>query len=387
MDLPNELIDHVVQYLDEDVSSLKNLRLSARCLHDAATRYLYRKLLLYYHPKSWEKVNCIAISCKLADYVQTLQLANLEGLPEIDSFETWKSYVQQARWEVKSSAGLTGNPDIVDETLKERYENFAYWLEGEHLMDDYHADHAVVPILQLSNLPNLHSIESVGSHNLWGPKWDPNCVVDFGERDTCIARNDWTWLQSTHLLLFIISTQSTGFRLTSLKVHNFAEIHGLWFDPTFEIKELRTLEIDLRDSEDLHSAYWTNWEVSNVASWLTRLESLETFRLIQDPRLNPGIDIIDLLSKVEWPKLRHLDFKHVTTKTQCLEKFIGDHSSTLRTLQIVEPTMPMSLWEPCLKSIQDMISEFRIDLESTSSFYPSSNDNDLWYGVFTLVPP
>jgi len=386
-DLSKEMIDSIIQHLEGDFSSLRNLRLSSKRLNDAATRYLYRKLLLYYHPQSWEKVKLIANCPKLANSVRTLQLANLENLPEITNFKAWKEYIQQFRWEFQSSVGLAGNPNYNDDILLNRYKKFEYWLEGEILMDGYSAGYTGVPILQLSSLTNLHSIESVGSHNLWGPISDPDAVVDVREKATCIARNHWTSLQALHLSLFISSARSVNFRLTSLKLHNLTDTHGYWFDPVFGLKELRTLEIDLRDSEDLETGYWGTWESRIAASWLTRLNSLETFKLIQDPRLNPGVDIIGTLSQMEWPKLRHLDLKHVSTKPWCLEKFVNDHASSLCTLRIIKPTMPMRLWQPCLNSIQQIVTEHRIDFDSTDSFYPTSNDNDRWYNVFTLVPP
>lgn len=386
-DFPKELLDGIIQHLERDFFSLRNLRLSSKLLNDAATRYLYRKLLLYYHPQSWEKVKLIANCPKLADSVRTLQLANLEKLPEIADFKAWKDYIQQFRWEFKSSIGLAGNPKYNDEILLDRYKKFEYWLEGEILMDGYSAGYTGVPILQLSNLTNLHSIESVGSHNLWGPIWDPDAVVDAREKVTCIARNHWTSLQALHLSLFISTARSVNFRLTSLKLHNLTDTHGYWFDPVFELKELRTLEVDLRDSEDLETGYWGNWENRIAASWLSRLDSLETFTLIQDPRLNPGVDLIGTLSRMKWPKLRHLHLKHASTKPWSLEKFVNDHASSLCTLRIIKPTMPMRLWEPCLNSIQRIITEHRIDFHSTNSFHPTSNDNDRWYNLFTLVPP
>lgn len=386
-DLPKEMIDSIMQHLDGDFPSLRNLRLSSKCLNDAATQYLYRKLLLYYHPRSWEKVNLIADCPKLADAVRTLQLANLEKLPDIASIEAWEEYAQQLRWEFRSKVGLIGDLDHLDEILHNRYKKFLYWLEGENLMDGYSAGYAGVPVLKLSALPNLHFIESVGSHNLWGPISDPDDVVNIREKATCIARNDWTSLQALHLSLFVSSAYSINYRLTSLKLQNLADIHGYWFDPVLGLRQLRTLEVDLRNSEDLETGYSGNWEKHIAASWLTRLHSLETFKLIQDARLNPGIDIIGTLSQMEWPKLRHLCLKYVSTKPWCLEKFVSDHASTLRTLRIIKPTMPMRLWQPCLKSIQEIVTVYRIDFDSTDSFYPTSNDNDRWYNVFTLVPP
>lgn len=40
-------------------------------------------IALYYFPESWEKVNFIASCPKLAAWVRTLQLANLESYPHL----------------------------------------------------------------------------------------------------------------------------------------------------------------------------------------------------------------------------------------------------------------------------------------------------------------
>ena len=85
--IPKELIDNIVQNLEGDITSLKNLRLSSKCLSHAATRSLYGSLLLYYSSESWAKVNLIARCPQLASCVRTLQLANLEGLPDLYEHE------------------------------------------------------------------------------------------------------------------------------------------------------------------------------------------------------------------------------------------------------------------------------------------------------------
>ena len=113
--------------------------------------------------------------------------------------------------------------------------------------------------------------------------------------------------------------------------------------PFFELKDLRYLEIDMRNSMDSDGTRVFQSEQRYVTPWMTRLNTLETFKLIQDPLLNPGIDVLEFLCEMEWPKLQHLHLRHVSSKLRCLEKFIDGHASTLRTLRIIKPTMPMQL--------------------------------------------
>ena len=63
--------------------------------------------------------------------------------------------------------------------------------------------------------------------------------------------------------------------------------------------------MDSGDAYELQSKGWS------VFPCVTKLDSLETFKLIQDPHLNPGIDVLDLICKMEWSKLQHLHLRYV----------------------------------------------------------------------------
>lgn len=192
------------------------------------------------------------------------------------------------------------------------------------------------------------------------------------------------YIDYCHLTRFVLSTRSTGFYLTSLKLYAIFEIFPFeqsW-PPEFELSELRNLEIDLTGSLSEHLAYKAMWPVCSIASWLTRLDSLETFKLVQDPHIRIGFDAISGLHEVEWPKLRQLHLENVQTRAMYLEWFIDERAASLRTLRIIQPMMPPKLWQGCLDSVQDIVATHNVKFESTPSFNPSIDDNARWYESF-----
>ena len=383
-DIPLEVMDNVAQHLEGDISSLKNLRLSSKLLSYAAARYLYRKLLVYYFPQSWEKVNLVANYPKLAVWVKVLQLANLENVPYLANLEEWKEYVkQESSLDFISSAGLDVDPEKIDDALAKHYPKFLRWSEWRLFTNGSLKINSTRPDLHLSSLRNLQSIESLGAHNIWPSEQDAAQAKGVRERDTVIALDRHPhYSNDYHLTRFVLSTRSAGFSLTSLKLHVIFQAfppEAVW-PPEYELSELRNLEIDLTGSLGEDSSYYGVWPDCVIAPWLSKLDSLETFKLVEDPQFSMQFDAMSRLHEVNWPKLRHLHLENVdnTGFGNDIVRFIDERVDNLRTLRIIRPMMDLDMWHSCHDSIQDIVTAYQIDFESTPPSKPSTPNNDNW---------
>ncbi|KAI4136871.1 MAG: hypothetical protein LQ341_005399 [Variospora aurantia] len=74
--LPPEMLDMVAQYLSNDKAGLKALRLATQKSSAAATKYLYRNIVLYTTNCSWEKVHAVINHPVLSHLVKTFEFSS-----------------------------------------------------------------------------------------------------------------------------------------------------------------------------------------------------------------------------------------------------------------------------------------------------------------------
>ncbi|KAL9019623.1 MAG: hypothetical protein Q9185_003087 [Variospora sp. 1 TL-2023] len=74
--LPPEMLDMVAQYLSNDKVGLKALRLATQKSSAAATKYLYRNIVLYKTNCSWDKVHAVLNHPVLSHLVKTFEFSS-----------------------------------------------------------------------------------------------------------------------------------------------------------------------------------------------------------------------------------------------------------------------------------------------------------------------
>lgn len=88
--LPCDILRVLCDHLEYDAPSLRALRLTCCHLRAFATEALFRTVLIYHRPKSWEKLNKIAGQPALACLVYKIQIATLGQLPSYAQLSEWR---------------------------------------------------------------------------------------------------------------------------------------------------------------------------------------------------------------------------------------------------------------------------------------------------------
>ncbi|KAI4122564.1 MAG: hypothetical protein LQ338_005740 [Usnochroma carphineum] len=71
--LPPELVLRIIEYLADDLGSLKSLRLAVKQFSAATTKYLYKDLILYNTHASWKKFSAVVKHEEYSNFVKTIE--------------------------------------------------------------------------------------------------------------------------------------------------------------------------------------------------------------------------------------------------------------------------------------------------------------------------
>ena len=250
---PPEVLAEICQHFENDKNTLRTLRLVSPFLAVEASKYLYKTLLVYQTPRSWEKLHYLSRCQHLNYYAEELELATLEYLPVYESFEAWKSATSKARRVTQRlSSKLAGAAAVMSEV--DRYGSYCAWQTGEEMILNTMKASDGGPIafirqsISVITFPNLHTVKSLGAHELWPPtsqsprnrrnrrKWE-TAVLESQKPDTNTCKR-----MSAHLCFALEVcnlSRPVGINIVSLVLHRYREI---LVEQTFNIPALRTLQ-------------------------------------------------------------------------------------------------------------------------------------------------
>ena len=266
---PPEVLAEICQHLKNDKDTLRALRLVDQFLGVEASKHLYKTLLVYQTHSSWEKLHFLSQCQHLTHYAEELELATLEYLPIYADFEAWELATSEAKRVAQgSSSSLTGAAAVIMEA--ERYRSYCEWLYGEQkLLDIMTASDSgelgfLRPSVGVNKFPNLHTVKSLGAHELWpstaqGP-------TNRRERETMVLEslrphNRTCKDMSAHFCFALEVCRLSGplgSNIVSLELHRYREI---LVEQTFNIPALRelqnlTLSFPSGPEEEIYSNMW-----------------------------------------------------------------------------------------------------------------------------------
>ena len=247
---PPEVLAEICQHLKNDKDTLKALRLVNRFLGVEASKYVYKTLLVYATPSSWEKLHSVAFCQHLTRYTEELEVATLEYLPVYADFETWALATSKARLIAQeSSSSFAGAAAVMSDAG--RYRSYCQWRNDElELLNRITTAVNGVEFLKWEKpvegvtFPNLHTVKSLGAHELW-PR-TPQGPTNKRERETAVLEtmkpNTKTCKRmSAHLctaLQIFHSWGGLGVNIVSLELNRYREILS---QQTFPLPPLQTL--------------------------------------------------------------------------------------------------------------------------------------------------
>ena len=261
--LPLELLRCICDKFKDKKNTLKAVRLVNKRLASAAAPLLFRTLLVYQTPESWEKLGSVARCEWLAQHVVKLEIAALEYLPHYLDFVDWKQCTWYTRWrdcrdqnnraamvsllleklgtkaprtscqshpcihyrdwkqypEVRkqinqSDKGIaarlsSGYRDKNESPISElesalgvryRYERYCYWHDGENKLSDLLPySKDLYPFSDLVSFPKLQTVAVLGSDELWKDSTWPSAGADRKARETTVPSSPCTRLEQQNV--------------------------------------------------------------------------------------------------------------------------------------------------------------------------------------------
>ena len=266
---PPEVLAEICQHLENNKDTLKALRFVNRFLGVEASKYLYKTLLVYQTPRSWKKLHFVSQCQHLTHYTKTLEVVTLEYLPVYANFEAWKLATAKARLIAHgSSDSIAGAAPVLSEA--DFYRSYCEWQKGGQMLlnamvtsSDGALSH-LNPSIGVVTFPNLHTVKSLGAHELW--PLTPQSLTNKRARETAVweprEHDAYTYRRMSAHLCFALEvfrlSNPLGSSVVSLELNRYREILA---QETFNIPTLRTLR-KLRlnfpsgPEEEIHTTMW-----------------------------------------------------------------------------------------------------------------------------------
>jgi hypothetical protein len=411
--LPSELLHEVVDFFVDDPQSLKALRLVDRRFADIAVKYLYRRLVIFQHPDSWDKLELIAASPQLAPLVQNVDVTALTPASGFGRIDFWKESSKEIRMKERlgNRAGQVAilmdslnDPelDVVLGTLQ-RFQRYRRWCNGEEAIEEImDISEGQTPLMVLP-LPNLRAVHVAGPTEDWmpGPK------IKRRERETglqashrLMRHNNQAW--NCHLSFALRDLHLNKIQITTLELHEYRQILVDQMYPVPVMSQLKTLILGFR-YQFAESFQFTHPDESKKPKWrlapfLAGAENLTTLAMAQDFKtFRPNsvgmqemecawIDMFPILADAQWPKLRQLNLYNVLLRSTSLLAFLDQHSDSLESVRIKEPITREQPWRALTCTIFERFSMAGHTYScSEECFWPREDDEDNedrwpWFG-------
>lgn len=285
--LPSELISRIFEELGHTGSpfrvarirqlarTLASLRLTSRRISEIATRYLFREFCLIFEPGSWKKLLCIARNPKLAKYLYYLRL---------------------------------------------EFYDFNEPSSGNEFQS-----------ISLSWFPNLKSIDC--------DQWTA-ITVNIAACRVCL-HYPFFIKNGSHLWCCLSCTGSLArekINFESLRMGSKdVVIWGMCLLRNLDLSRLTFLDLYFNSySTKLCRKIYLEWLLPELHD----LPNLDTFRLAQDSsglrhwQTDQIPNIVGGLKGKSWPRLRHLEFRHLVTTVADLVTFTLPHMGALEEFRL-----------------------------------------------------
>lgn len=303
--LPNELIIQIADSLDdsdprkpleygkhrETVRAVMALRLTCKLFSEIAFPHLFRTFCLLPSQLSWLKLCAIVDSDKLRSYLEILALEKHD--------ESTQRYREEMR--------------VISRDLR------------HHFVD-------------LSLLPKLKVLKA---EDKWLITKNPKSKIPSPRYQCAIHAYSFTIYHEPlwNVLSAMSKASSYGFEFVSLNCH--MGFNGPW--KSLLKMDFSRLKILRLATEGLHAnLYQSNLSPDNLlVARLRHLPNLEEFHLNQFfvgrenvSTVNFTTNVLELLQKKDWPRLRHLDLRFLTTTVADFWTFVAPHAGTLARFQM-----------------------------------------------------
>ena len=346
LDMPIELMDIILS----NVQITKKMRLISKQFRENLTicRHAFTTFTLWPRVDCYEALDLIAHNPNLSTLVQRIQISNLPRLFRFTSVLKW--------------AETRPDLNLMDPSTHDLWTKHCTWVEAEN---DFWED-GVIPRLDLRLLENLEAVEMVGLSHLLRETADGQ-ILHRREEETQslnLARS-WhygdSYYGNCHFASFARGSLSSLTTMKKLVVHMLQDL--LSVSEGFELPEVECLDIHM---ESL--ALWNNnpeFDFSNYvapAPWLLSLNNLTTLKLTQCAlrmgQYNWDLcypDVITLIKDIEFPSLREVRLRTITTTSDSLHQFLCcTNAKHIKVLSILRPAIHSRAWFNLRRTLEKM---------------------------------
>ena len=375
--IPVEVFENICNVADDRVA-LKALRLVNKEFADIAARYLFKTLIVFQHPSSWRRIGLIAHCPRLAHLVKKLELVTITIGDDTGTFDEWKERGQGHRVEGHLRLGDRGAAvaELVEPLndklavvlrLQQRYLTWLWWDYGQEEIAVFAEIFGSHRLLLPLPLPALSEIETA---------WPPSLLVSgphpgrqqregnirLGIVDLFGPANKRC---NAHLSFALLVLHELGLKLTTLELHQYREILLNQMYPVPTLIYLKHLKLHFRHppTVERHQAMAMadgqgrlEWI---LAPYLANAENLENLVLTQgrftdkhEDECVESYDIIPILSRASWPKLRSVWLGEDFTRSTYLLEFLMTYGNSLRSIHLDRPGDLKNVWQGLASSIR-----------------------------------
>lgn len=398
--LPVELWIHVFGYLqNESRKSLKIIIQVCRCFRILGTPLLFSTLRVSSGDPTYNLIR-ISTTPRLAQHVKKIKFGGPGATPYLWRFDTHD--LDNVRtlccplWSCNKP--YRTKQDVERDFYKfihQRPEHAAvyfkplYWQQGHLayllylLLDNGRG-------LDLGVFPKLQVIETDkaifrSGESFLSTKFLSGRSMEFVELNS-IDPSSW----DLHYESWLFRALQAGVNVATISLHRIQEIlmsHAHGYGP---LKAVKHLLIDISASTWTDNKEWEDLQGCSmiVAPWLSRMSGLETLTLIQNPALEPAIDIMRELKLLESPLIHTVNLVHITTNERNLFDFMNHHIGPLRALRVHEPVVNEVMWTYTRNIVEQMVWCFGA-LEMSNAYKPgnlSREEWDEWLMIRQVVP-
>lgn len=286
--------------------TLMAIRLTCKELEEIATRQLFRTFCLSPSLKSWMKLHTIAASQKLRVHLQILAL---ERHPDLSIFNSWGEWYD-CIWDFQRIMTIVSSSS--------RYRS-----------------------VDLSQLPNLKILKAEDKWVL-KKKARSNVRIPFGHCQIRAISFGTPWQQPAYWNVLGGLTQITHYDFEILSLNCKLGSSSPWkLLVNVDFTGLKYLRLFFKAN------FWNNPYDSpadkNLLAKLQHLPNLEEFHLDQffhhrsDPiwlMVRSMTNVLGGLKAKDWPRLRYLDLRFLTTTVADFQAFVAPHAETLETFHL-----------------------------------------------------
>lgn len=357
--VPPEIWRLIVSYIADDSLTLKSLRLVCHTFSAIASRFLF-SIVRSSLRNPWHNLVQIARNPHLAEHVRTFALATADAHPELLKLDARDACdVSALHWTFEGGRIDTNNQErkhlvvtIIEYNkfsgiiMKRDSGKLLYWHNGRlrdlvrfWLGTGHIFDITVFPkLIQIGTQRAIFVQRSTSSY----PHVMTRRLLEHVARAVFLPVSNLYHVH--HWRTFAHGVGATLVHISLYKIEEILIHYCLDDKPLNCIKHLK---IDISGStwnsaQQLQSCIGRH---TILANWISQASGLETVEVIQNPRLQPVIDIVREIRLPRSATIHKATFRNVTTFGMHLIRFAREHFGRLRELRILEPMIFGNDWD------------------------------------------